>query len=92
MEIPKSTLQKIFESKVSCSLGTYIRNERFQKALVLLKNTDLPVSRIAAEVGYRELASFSRLIRRGTGMSPLQFRSARGLNATPPGTRRNRAE
>lgn len=92
MGIPKSTLQKIFENKVSCSLGSYIRNERFQKALILLKNTDLPVSRIAAEVGYRELASFSRLIRRGTGMSPLQFRAARGLNAAPPGMRRNRAE
>ena len=33
MGIPKSTLQKIFENKVSCSLGSYIRNERFQKGV-----------------------------------------------------------
>jgi two component transcriptional regulator, araC family len=84
MKIPKSTLQKMFENKVESSLGKYIRNERFQKALVLLKNTDLPICKVAAEVGYQELPSFSRLIRRGTGVSPVQFRSAKGLYASPP--------
>ena len=71
---PKSTLQKHFLKHTQIALGEYIRNERFQKAMALLQNTTLPVQEIARETGYTLLSSFSRLIRRGTGLSPLSLR------------------
>lgn len=74
LDISKSTLQKHFFRHTKISLGEYIRNERFQRAIALLQNTDLPIQEVAREVGYLLLPSFSRLIRRGTGRSPLELR------------------
>lgn len=72
--IPKSTLQKYFFKHTQITLGEYIRNERFQKAMALLQNTSLPIQEIAHQTGYKLLSSFSRLIHRGTSFSPLNLR------------------
>ena len=72
--ISKSTLQKHFFQHTKIALGEYIRNERFQRAISLLQNTNTPIKEIAREVGYTILPSFSRLIHRGTGKSPQELR------------------
>lgn len=83
--IPRSTLLKTFSTEMKSPLGRYIRAERYRRALELLRNSELPVGEVAARCGYSELPSFSRLIRRGTGMSPLECR--RNRNRPLPLTR-----
>lgn len=75
--IPRSTLLKTFAAEMKAPLGRYIRALRYNRALELLRNSELSVSEVAARCGYGELPSFSRLIRRGTGMSPLECRRNR---------------
>jgi transcriptional regulator GlxA family with amidase domain len=46
----------------------------------MLETTDQPVAEIAEEVGYRDVASFRRLFKRKTGISPTGHRRMFGVN------------
>lgn len=46
-------------------------------------NTDLPLKRIALQVGYRHTASFSVAFRRACGETPSSFRSRQRKNRPP---------
>lgn len=48
---------------------------RLQLAQQLLHDTDAPVARIAASIGFRDSTVFSRAFRRWTGMNPREFRA-----------------
>ncbi len=73
-QTPRSTLTKVFYDNMHRSLGNYIRDQRYGHALALLRGSDLPVKEIARRCGYKEQTSFSRLIRRATGMGPAELR------------------
>jgi len=53
----------------------YINNQRYQRATVLLRNTDLSVSEISAKVGFRTPHYFSTFFKLYSGLSPKAFRS-----------------
>lgn len=79
-QTPRSTLTKIFYDNMHRSLGNFIRDCRYGHALALLRGSDLPVKEVARRCGYRELTSFSRLIRRATGMGPVELRKQNRTN------------
>ncbi|MGB8416814.1 AraC family transcriptional regulator [Paraburkholderia sp.] len=56
----------------------YITRFRMQEAARLLKETPLPVSKIARRVGYQSEAAFSIAFKRYSGTQPRQYR--RGVN------------
>lgn len=47
---------------------------RYQKAVRLLKESDLPVELIALESGYNNVNNLYRLLKRETGKSPMEIR------------------
>ena len=47
---------------------------RIRRALHLLKSTDLPISQIATETGFKSNGYFSRFFRARIGVSPIEFR------------------
>jgi len=55
--------------------GTEISKLRRVRAEQQLRETDLAVAKIAANVGYSDPVVFSRAFKRWTGMSPRQYRS-----------------
>jgi AraC family transcriptional regulator len=55
---------------------TYLRRRRLERARELLVASDLPVTEICLETGYRSPGSFSNLFRRRYGLAPRQFRRA----------------
>ena len=61
-----------------------VEEARKERALMQLRQTDLPLARIAAEAGYAETSSFHRAVRRWTGMTPLAVREA-GAGKAPTG-------
>ena len=73
-QVPRSTLTKIFYDDTQRPLGNYIRDVRFGNALALLRGTELSVKEIARRCGYTELTSFSRMLRRAVGISPVEIR------------------
>jgi AraC-like DNA-binding protein len=55
-----------------------LRDEaRMRQGCHLLSESGMPISEVAKELGYVEVASFSNAFRRWTGQSPSQFRSRR---------------
>ena len=58
------------------TLSDYVTQLRIGKACALLLNTGNPVSLIAEQVGYRNLANFNRQFKATKGLTPRQFRAA----------------
>ena len=53
----------------------YLLTRRVERALALLRDTDLPVTELALAAGWRSLGSFSRTFRDITGESPSEARA-----------------
>lgn len=70
-------MTKIFKKETGFTISEYMIQERVKLATELLINTDLPVSKIANQVGYTNFSHFSKLFKSETGMNPLDFRKSR---------------
>jgi len=67
-------LNRICQRDLGCTIAAYVNQRRVRWATQLLAETTLPVKVIAAELGYTDLAQFSKLISRHTGQPPRQLR------------------
>ena len=57
----------------------YLRRRRIERAMSLLRDTDLPVTDICFDVGFGSLGTFSRTFREVLGETPTEYRErARG--------------
>ena len=71
-----SKLKDAFHVRYGCTITQYIQGQRTEQAGRLLRETDLPVSQVAAIVGYQNPSRFAELFRRNTGRSPAEYRRA----------------
>lgn len=67
-------LSRQFKQFTGISPTEYIKNFRFAKAVEMLKDTNIPVSDIAMEVGFEDPAYFTRQFRQILGKSPSEYR------------------
>ncbi len=67
-------LRRIFQERFGRTPAAYLREARLQRAQELLLTTDLPIARIAAEVGFRYTSYFDRTFRQEFSLSPVEFR------------------
>ena len=82
LSVSISTLQKMFYSKMKCSVGKYILNQRLSKAEKLLRSTGMNLGEIAFAIGFESETTLRRALKRETGCSPSQIRkAARGIIA-----------
>lgn len=65
---------RLFTQQMGVAPLTYARQQRVNKASVLLGQTDLPVQAIAKTVGIDDAYYFSRLFRKETGVTPRAYR------------------
>lgn len=61
---------------MGCSPQQFLVNLRMEKAVGMLKNTDLPVNQIAAQVGYENPLTFSKIFKQRYGISPKNYRES----------------
>lgn len=66
---------KIFKKETGISFKNYIIQKRIEAAKELLQNTDLPINTIADNVGYGNYSYFSRLFKKVTNMTPIEYRN-----------------
>ena len=71
-----SKLKDAFHVRYGCTITQYIQGQRTEQAGRLLRETDLPVSQVAAIVGYQNPSRFAEIFRRNTGHSPAEYRRA----------------
>ena len=72
--ISKNKLYECFRKSNNMSVNRYISKIRVEKAVALLKKTDLPVYEISEKVGIDNYTYFCRMIKRITGKTPLEIR------------------
>lgn len=70
------TLSRRFMETLQTSPGKWIQQRRIVMAKQLLETGKLPIAAVCFEVGYEDLASFTRLFTRSTGMTPSEYRTA----------------
>ena len=74
METSPTHLSRVFRREVGVPLFEYINRTRVRKACSLLRRTDLPITRIAVDVGYNNVSFFNRYFRRIMRCSPREYR------------------
>src|ERR1700751_33920 len=72
--VSSRTLSRKFINELQTTPGKWIQNKRLEMARTLLETTRLTVSEICYRIGYQDVASFSRLFAKSTGMPPADFR------------------
>ncbi|MCR8632808.1 response regulator transcription factor [Paenibacillus radicis (ex Xue et al. 2023)] len=70
-------IAKKFKELYNTTLMTYLTELRMEKAKSLLLHTDMPVSTMAGSLGYTDDNYFSKVFKKQTGVSPLQYRKQR---------------
>lgn len=72
-------LARVFRRRHGCSIGEYARRLKVELAAETLRETRLPVGRIAHQLGYADHSHFARSFRRATGLSPSEYRRRHGF-------------
>ena len=72
--VNKFYLQKLFRKSVGLSPNEYLTTVRLQEAKRLLRSTDLPISQIAADVGFNSIGHFIGLFKAREQMPPSVYR------------------
>lgn len=73
--ISRSVLCSAFHQRTGLPLHKYISQKRIQQAQLLIRTQEsLPLSEIAAQVGYEDSSTFYRNFRKLTGLSPASYR------------------
>ena len=72
--ISRGHLTNVFKKELKVSPQEFLMNYRMEKAAQLLRETEMPVNVVAAEVGYSDSLSFSKLFKQRYGMSPSRYR------------------
>lgn len=72
--INRTYLTEIFKERMYMSPQEYLLQVRMGKAKELLRQTSVPINRVAREVGYEDQLSFSKIFKKRFGISPTDFR------------------
>lgn len=69
-----SVLSKTIKQSTGFTFQELLQRKRFQKAVMLLIETDLPIEEIAVAVGYENQSYFYRQFKERYGMTPRKYR------------------
>lgn len=72
--ISETYFRRIFKRHTGKTPFEYLYNTRIKMSEMLLKSTNLPVTQIAMDVGYRSISSFNRHFKEYSGTTPVQYR------------------
>lgn len=74
LKISKSYLSTYFKSKTGMNLLDFIQQYRVQKAIELMKRSNIKLSDIGSQVGIPNPNSFIRVFKKHTGATPSEYR------------------
>jgi len=68
------TISKYFSKYFNCTLGEYMRRIKVEKAILFLKNSDMPLTEIGFRCGFSDQSHFIKTFKFNTGFKPKEFR------------------
>ena len=72
--LSRSLLDSRMQSKIGRTIHQEIRHFQIERMKHLLANTDLPIKRVAREVGFQDVAYMTRVFGTATGTTPGKYR------------------
>lgn len=82
--ITREHLTRVFTERIGHPPATWLRDARVQRAVELVRATELPLATIAAQAGLASVRTLSRLIQARTGLPPGRLRQAPRKPPPPP--------
>lgn len=73
LNISEGYLSHTFKKETDYTLLNYLTRYRIHKAMELLKDCRVKVYEVAEQVGYRDIAYFSAIFKKHTGVSPSEY-------------------
>ena len=73
-QVSETSLKNYFRGVFGENLSTFLREARMRRASELLRDTELRVAEIAAQVGYENQSKFAAVFARQFGCPPLEYR------------------
>lgn len=73
---PITSMKNCFKGVYGCSIYSYMKTYRVQAASIQLKETDLSITEIAADMGYENPSKFSEAFKKELGITPSEFRKS----------------
>ena len=74
--------QALFKQKVGVSMKNLLRNKRLIESKKQLVFTGKSIKEIGADLGYKDMAYFTRTFKNSLGLSPLEFRKKQTFDQT----------
>lgn len=74
LQIHPVTISKYFSKYFNCTLGEYMRRIKIEKAILLLKNSNISLTEIAFLCGFSDQSHFIKTFKFNTGFKPKEFR------------------
>ncbi|WP_164775410.1 response regulator transcription factor [Paenibacillus glycanilyticus] len=71
-------LSRMFKKETGHSVSDYILLERIRAAKEMLSQTSVPISTIAASVGYTNFSHFAKIFKKYAGIGPSEYRNQYG--------------
>jgi two-component system response regulator YesN len=81
VHLSPSHFSRIFHDGTGESFVAYLTRIRIEKGKSLLKDSSIPLAEIGTSIGFKDQSYFSRVFKRGTGMSPGKYRALQSPNA-----------
>lgn len=72
-----SHLGRLFRAHYGTTVQAWLTRTRIERAKLLLRSSDRPVSEVARSVGYRDYTPFEKRFKAWTGMSPREYRQGK---------------
>lgn len=74
--ISKNYFSRLFKEVTGINFTDYVQNLRIDEACSLLKNTEMKVTDIAHQVGFKDMKFFYEVFKKHTGKTPGEFRKS----------------
>lgn len=65
---------RVFKKEMGTTFNSFLNEVRIEKSKSLLRNNDLKMVDIALRVGFESQSYFTKVFKKLTGVSPLQYR------------------
>ncbi|MEE9368899.1 MAG: helix-turn-helix transcriptional regulator [Pontiella sp.] len=75
LDYSESRLRVIFKEIAGIPLGRYIQNFRINRAMALLRTSDLSIADVADQAGFGSPQAFSRIFKQETSQTPRSYRN-----------------
>ena len=74
VNLSKSVLYRMFHNNFNCTISDYINQQRVEKSILYLSETDMSIDEISQAVGFAGASYYSRTFKKLKGISPLKFK------------------